>query len=347
MEKDLVMILEGLEAQRKEYFKIVRPRSITDSILSNFPFGEKSENTDIIDEVSEIKRTQSIPTLVNEYDSDYLLKRFINSGDDRVFDVADYQGFLFDKTEYIEGGGKVGVIARLIQMFKGYKYIESRETDDFVYLPVAEIHCPKVENCKSEYVFSKGSSEGAKFKIGIFNLGLGGESSTEISLKSTFQVEGGCSVLLKPCRFRVDIWMDQFGKRHPEISIIEFGNGVKVESLENNPKFHYCTHRYETVKKVLDKFSANRAYFKHYYPASIVHGASHSEQMNIRKGAIVEIKAKVPLFDGLTPSLEFKSVLQKEFEYKFTLGGGYDYLGFYRNFSSSSYLWTWRYNGRK
>jgi hypothetical protein len=238
------------------------------------------------------------------------------------------------------------LIENFIRKMKGLTFVREVAIHDYISIPIAELHCPPVPGCKSTYTFTTKKFKESKFTVSLFNVEIGGGPEIQISTTKSVDSTGKCLLIAKNCKIAIDVWTDKNGKPFRYLKILSMDSGLVTKELPIKMENHFCSNRFSLISKTLRKFNAKDDYYSNILPYSLTSGSSVKESVNIRRGLIIDASVALKeIKDCLDLKIGFKSKVETEFDYEFQLAGGYDYLGFYRGFKSSSYMWTWQQNG--
>ena len=257
--------------------------------------------------------------------------------------------------EKLTPGRKGLFVADLLKLLKGYRKLGVYELDSPSYAPIIDLHKPDTPGSNASYSFGTARQGQSTINLSVMNLRFGGGTKYAFSTKSMLTINRGCRTLLHECRYQKEEWRAPNGEIVELVRIVEIHPGFKTIPVSGSFPVHFCTPRYDVVKRVIDKFKKDKKYYALTYPVNLRDGDDRSDSITIQKGRLLRIDGN---FDssalGLPPvnasglfnaEVAYETSLETSFDYAFTLGGGHDYLGYYRGPNSASYSWAWRHNG--
>ena len=296
---------------------------------------------------------ENIPSMIdiiNRASSrDQVIEELMNIPDDQVSDSAREHDLIFTtRNEFVSTGAKRNVCQKLYDKLTGAVFLREYESKDYIEIPIAEIHSPHTANSRTTYNWTTEVNTTTNFKVEFVGCSVGGGASIKIKTKESITSEGKCLYVSKLCLMKVECWKTKRGKIVYVPRLVAISNGLQAKPLPLSAPYHFCSQKIEKVRKVVRSFSSNPAYYAHCLPFSLPKAAPATEEASIREGLIIDIKSNMS-FEAMEKAASFdirvKSTVTNEFGYEINLEGGHDYLGFYRGFTSSAYMWAWRQNG--
>ena len=219
-----------------------------------------------------------------------------------------------------------GRLRSLIDRLRQIQVIDSTIEDGKI--PIAEIHCPKVDGCKAFYS-QKTSSKNDSF-LGLKIAGFGGGSGRSCKIGMGYRIPAvkECLYVLAPIKVRVDACTGPRGNFN-RITILEIGNGYHLDSI--HPEADHCQTPLKQLKaqqwKVLPypvRYQNDPTEFE--FNTEIGQQWNHSLGINFRTINI-----------GLNVSIK----VIKKFGYEYKLVGPKKYNAFIKP-DTLGYAWTWK-----
>lgn len=224
-----------------------------------------------------------------------------------------------------------GLLHEVLSLFRGYEVTD--EFEKIEYVPIAEIHCPRVSGCKATYIHDTKGQDKHLLNIKIF--GFGGENGISISIGTGYSIpaEGDCRRVLMPVKLKIKQKKSNEGKPlTPSIEVIEvIEESFRVSIIREE---HFCGKDYNSI----NKSGINQASYD-IGKASGIHKVSKRIDSGRRSdfGWSLELKEIGAEFK-LNNSVE----VIREVKYEYELRGGHDYIGFSPLPNSSIFCWTWK-----
>ncbi len=295
----------------------------------------------------------NIPSIIDiiksSKDQGDAIESMMNLPDVQLSDAARANGLIFTtRNVFVNTGAKRRVCGKLYDWLRDVTYLGDYECQDYIRVPIAEMHCPHTQGSYTTYKWTSEVGATTSFTVELMGCSAGGGASLKVETKETLTSKGRCLYVSKRCWMKVECWRAKDGKIIYVPRLISITKGLDANVLPLDSHEHFCTLQIDKVRKVLKSFSNNPAYYAHCLPFSLPKEVPATEAASIRAGLIVDIKSKFSLQAMEVPislNVRVQSTVVNEFGYEINLEGGHDYLGFYKGFSSSAYMWAWAQNG--
>ena len=240
------------------------------------------------------------------------------------------EDLLYGRVMYRDLIEKKWLFKDLIDRVKGIRQVGEAEIRE-INVPIAEIHCPRVDGCKTVFTLSSENTLDYSFKITI--LGFGGGSGESVSFGRTAQIpaEGACLKYLVPIVVKI-IHCEKDGVPFSRADIIEIKNGHTVSSIPE---------RDDDCRRLSRSAEAMELCSEHYhYDAEGVF--SGEIEINAGKKQEWEWGLTALLSKTIGTEISFKGSVEslKTITYRYELVGKHHYIG-YNAPGSLGYCWEW------
>lgn len=280
-----------------------------------------------------------------------VIERLMALPDYQIADAARAQELMYTSSnKFIKTDTKRSVCERIWDKLTGVRYLGEYKCNDAIRIPIAEIHCPHTNECHTTYIWSSEAEKSTHFTAQVVGASVGGGATIKVTTTESLTSKGQCKLISKLCFVSVDCWQTRAGEIIQVPKIVAIPKGLVSATLPRRVPNHFCTPELEKVQRVMRSFKSNPAYIAHCLPFSLTKSDTAVEKATIRTGLIVDVKSKLSfraLDFPISLDLRVKSTVNNEFSYEISLEGGHDYLGFYRGFDSSAYMWAWKQNGMR
>jgi hypothetical protein len=211
--------------------------------------------------------------------------------------------------------------------FMGITEINTIEKN--VYVPIGEIHCPKIKGCEAEYIQNIQNEKNKFIKVTIF--GIGGGRHVIVSVGSTYKVTAKtkCLRILQEMKLKYSKKKSKKGKPFTSIEVVKTTNHLFQEKIHNCPT---CGENYNFIKDSKD--------YEDYKSYHIVGDTSIVEKMRINTGADFSISIDL-LEMGISGKMRVSTKVIKEITCNYNLVKGHDYIAYTPKPKSSLLYWTW------
>lgn len=238
------------------------------------------------------------------------------------------EDILFGKpyAEVVSGG----LFERIIYKFKGYKLVHSEKIER--YIPIAEVHRPKIKDCKSTFCLSSKDSSDYSFSVKVFGFGGGFETSTELGRTVKITADTSCLYYCVPVKFRIQVYSDNI-RSFQRVELIEILDGHEVIPIP--VRDDKCEMSPDKVKAL--GFLARN--FRHENASG-----SFTEEIFLNVGSKAEwdwgLKLNLPVMGEVNEGIKGSVEALKTISYSYDLSGMHNYTA-YNAQNSLSFYWDW------
>lgn len=219
------------------------------------------------------------------------------------------------------------IINKIRDWLRGYKILRKYEIEK--YLPIAEVHCPKIGGCEAYFI--QETTNQTDFYLGVKILGFGGGSGKSRSFGIGYEIpaKAGCRYVLVPVKFKIEECQTRSKENFLRGNVTTIGDGFKVMPISKDED--RCEKKTEEVKIL--------GWPTHPYLLSQVPEQSTTSR-SVKQGEKTEWDWEIefpPIKLGVKGTVE----VIKQFKYKYILTGKHDYSGYIPS-DTFAYCWSWR-----
>lgn len=198
-------------------------------------------------------------------------------------------------------------------------------TEAEIWVPIAEIHRPKVDGCVATFEKTSTSSHEHSISIKIFGIGGGYSKSRKFGTTDTIEASGNCLQIVVPVNVK---WK-------PCQRGAEKFTRVDIEDIRNEPvgkeltaAADGCGVPIDTVKKLASSWRT--------YPVPPKATHTCTLAVDAGQGAEISLESKVGPLD-IGPKITVKYTMETKYSYK--LAGPHEYLAYLPK-NKLAYNWT-------
>lgn len=280
---------------------------------------------------------------VSQYITEHEFRQFALNTGLNVPGADDLLGGNTDYRDAISGG----LLAQTLLLLTGLRLHETHGLDQEVKIPVAELHCPHVENCTATYTEKRSRGRDFSLKLEVAGNGVGTSLTQSIGFSESVTTKGECLSLYKRARVAVQEWR---GARDQEalyfLKIVSLIKGLSSEPVDASA-YHLCGDGFQEMDDHIGELRRKGVY----QDADLNKMEISSPQttqgyvMEVKRGVMINSVISLPLglydLPAIKLQLSVKSEVIREMGLSGSVQGGYNYLGFYVAPDRSNVNWAW------
>lgn len=225
---------------------------------------------------------------------------------------------------------KGGILQELGNLARGYEV--TQEFEKIVYVPITEIHCPRVKRCKATYIHETKDRDEHFLNVKVF--GFGGGSGNNISIGTGYAIpaEEDCRRVFIPVKLKVQRRKDYYTRKtFTSAHVVEIRKGYKVSPIQEK---HFCAKNYGDIEKTEMNWEPYRL-------GNVPETSKTIKFIDIGKKTDFSWGIKLEGI-GTKIGLNISVEVIRQVKYEYELTGGYDYIGYFPMPNSSIFCWTWQ-----
>jgi len=209
--------------------------------------------------------------------------------------------------------------------FTGVRVVRRRPAETR-WLPLTEIHRPKVEGCFSELKLGYEQAADYSFEVSVISTGGGASKGRKIGYSDTISCEGDCLRLELPVEVQVEECVNRAGipfSRYSVLGVDDNYQPVPIRGASDACQVGLAT-----------------AGMPHVRDFSVPSRTTWTRTMSLSSGTNASVSIGLDL-PGIAFGLKYSVTLLRSAEFSYTLTGPKTYLAFQPP-STITYYWTWR-----
>jgi hypothetical protein len=296
-------------------------------------------------EIISTKKISSIFELAEEDNFD----QFANLLKSPNFDVDKLlRGFEHEQPINSRGAIQEAWIRKFFDYIQGFKRLDEHVQGEAL-IPIAELHCPHIKGCKSEYIFSSENKKDGNLEIKIMGGSFGGGIEQVVKLKTSIPALNNCRTIYKRVPYQICKFVNvKTGEEKFNVEVLDGLSGMVVKDSIDESSKHFCSSNLTKYKENLDEY-------KNRYGTNLVSidwglkgkaKAAVGGSIEMRTGKMLKASARfsVPV-EIFKETINFKLSVEtsslQSIEMTYYLEPGYSYLGFYSSRNSACISWIW------
>jgi len=230
--------------------------------------------------------------------------------------------------------GRDGLVARpgllggfrewLRNFFDGVRVVRRRPTET-MWIPLTEIHRPKVPGCVSELSLQYEQSADYSFEVSVVSIGGGAGKGRKVGYSDTISCEGDCLRLELPVEVQVEECVNRVGIPFSRYSVVRIDDNYQPVPIRGASDA--C------------QGGLGRPGIPHVRDFSVPSGTTWTRTMSLSSGTSASVNIGLDL-PGIAFGLKYSVTLLSSAEFSYTLIGPKTYVAFQRS-STITYYWAW------